>query len=575
MDNITKLEQLKSAPKITTCFVDLDNTLWEGILAEEQKPKLFTSRYKVLEQLHQKGIQLYIVSKNDQEDVETALRDLKLNKDLFTWIIANWDPKFVNIERLIRAAEIRPETAIFIDDNIFELNEVKTKIPAIHLLEAPNIDLVLSVPTVSSKKEQADSEIQERKNRYRTSIQTELLKETFTGSDIEFYRKLKRKIQIGLVPADNLDRAIRLLVETHRLNFSPGKFENYEKALDYIHQRFNAGDQVYAVATSEGEYSLGLVGALVIKIEKDVAIITDGSFSCGIIGRDFEQKTILALIDILKKQSIKELKIYFELTSTNVRLKEIVENLGFLIKQKKVDEKGNLHLVYDLEIKNYITKGKYDWITISDEPPNFEYIGHPFVIKFFDEHVKPILTNGKKVVNLGSARGEVLGLLQPTARKKFYKFIEKNKITYTKIDMEYYPDEQNTVANAENLSGVFGDETQDVVMAVELLEHTQKPWLILSEMIRICKNGGYIFITVPSYSYAKHEYPIDMWRFGPKTLQSFFKAPTFKIIHSETEGDPTMPRRSMILVKKVGHGKFEIKLPVGKMDTQRGLTVFD
>ncbi len=62
-------EQLTLAPKITTCFVDLDNTLWEGILAEGQKPKLYVDRYETLKKLYSKGIQIYEFKKIRQNSL--------------------------------------------------------------------------------------------------------------------------------------------------------------------------------------------------------------------------------------------------------------------------------------------------------------------------------------------------------------------------------------------------------------------------------------------------------------------------------------------------------------------------
>ena len=140
---------------------------------------------------------MYVVSKNDEADVKQAFQDLKIDKDIFTWIIANWDPKFANIERLIQIGKIRPETAIFIDDNVLELNEVKSKIAEIYILDAVNFDWLLEIDAVKNKKVQADNELTARQNRYRTALKTEFLKESFKGDDREFYRKLKRGI-IGI-----------------------------------------------------------------------------------------------------------------------------------------------------------------------------------------------------------------------------------------------------------------------------------------------------------------------------------------------------------------------------------------
>jgi FkbH-like protein len=568
-------DKLKSADKITTIFLDLDETLWKGIIAEGQKPLLYEERYKLLKTLNNKGIQIYVVSKNDEKDVNKAFKDLGIDTDLFTWVIANWDPKFANIERLIHICKIRPETAIFIDDNTFELNETASKIDDLLILDANNFDFLLDIPAIKNKKEQVQSELEDRKNRYRTAIKTEFLKENFKGDDIEFYKKLKREISLGIVPVDNLDRATRLLVETHRLNFNPDKFINYDKALAYLHDRFNAGDLVYAVSTFEGEHSLGLTGVLIINIDDKLATITDGTFSCGIIGRGFESAAILEIIRILQSRNIYKLNINFTLTSTNVGTKDILTDLGFNETSKKIDEQGRPKLVYTLDLKSYKDEGKYGWITVSDKQPVFDYVGHPYVIAFFEKYVKPKMTKGRSVINLGSARGEVFGHLQPSIREGFYKFIDDNDIKYIKIDIDYIPEEDNIVANADDLSKIIDDNSQDLVMAIELLEYTQKPWRVVNEMSRICKKGGYIFISVPSFGYAKHEYPIDLWRFGPKTLKSFFNNSSFEVEKLELEGDQKYPRRTMILIKKTKAGRLNVDLPKGNTDIKRGLTIFN
>ena len=169
----------------------------------------------------------------------------------------------------------------------------------------------------------------------------------------------------------------------------------------------------------------------------------------------------------------------------------------------------------------------------------------------------------------------MLGLLQKEARESFYKFLNEHHVTYTKIDKHFYAEEQNIIADAENLKDAVLSESQDLVMAVELLEHIQHFWKVINEIIRICKVGGYIFISVPSFSYPKHEYPIDLWRVGPKTLASFFPNTNFKLIKLETEGLKDLPRRSIILVKKLKPFSQNYGQPTsGETNWETGLTVF-
>src|SRR3989344_6210236 len=104
-----KYKELLKADKIKAVITDLDNTLWSGILAEKQKLVLNKKYHEFLKSLYDKGIQIIIVSKNDESDVLDAFQKLKIDKNLFTLIVSNWDPKYLNIDRIIQQMNFRPE----------------------------------------------------------------------------------------------------------------------------------------------------------------------------------------------------------------------------------------------------------------------------------------------------------------------------------------------------------------------------------------------------------------------------------------------------------------------------------
>ncbi len=565
------IRELLKTDKIKAVITDLDNTLWSGILAEKQKLVLNKNYYEFLRSLYAKGIQIIVVSKNDKPDILDTFKKLGVDEELFTIIISNWDPKHLNIERLINHAEFRPETVIFIDDNPLERTEAKTKVKSVHVIDILDWELLKDHPYIRNRENQSTHEIKTRINRYRTSFKMKELEQESKKDSIDFLNKLQREVSVGEIDSDNLDRFTRLFVETHRINFNPGKFADYDKALEYLHKRLNDGDKLYAISTNEGGYSLGLTGALIISIKDKKVQLTDGTYSCGIIGRDFEQKSLLVIIDKLRKIKIEDFYVDVTLTSTNKRVRECLDELGFIEKEKQEN-----NAVYHLNLKKYKPPKKYEWIKVLNTPPELDYTGHPAVISFFKKEVKPLIEQSWSIVNLGSSRGEVLGHLQEEVRKEFYDFLANKNITYKKIDQEYYPDEQNIIGNAENLKDVCKDESQDLIIAVELLEHTEHFWKIITEIVRICKVGGFIFITVPSFNYPKHEYPIDLWRIGPKTLSSFFPTPDFKISKLEKEGDKETPRRSLILVQKLKFFSANYELPKsGKTDWKTGLTIFE
>jgi hypothetical protein len=66
------------------------------------------------------------------------------------------------------------------------------------------------------------------------------------------------------------------------------------------------------------------------------------------------------------------------------------------------------------------------------------------------------------------------------------------------------------------------DESYDLVIASSVLEHDPAFWTTFLEMCRKAKQGGYIYINVPSNG-AVHRYPTDNWRFYPDSSRALVK----------------------------------------------------
>lgn len=295
------LEEILQIKKISAIITDLDNTLWQGVLAEKQHTKINKEYYEFLQSAYNKGICLYIVSKNDSSEVQENFYKLGIDKDLFVSIQANWQPKYRTIERLIEQTKTRPETAIFIDDNELELTEVKNRIKTINCVNY-NDWQILKNSVISDYPNQPSTEIKERINRYRTALQTRPEEK----EDPKFIKSLNRRLSIDSATHEHIDKIARLLNTTHRINFNPDQFKDYHNTVEYLFNQINTGNKVYYISTYENKMSLGLIGALVIEEKEESAKITNATFSCGIMGRGFEKKD---LIDNDRKIQITRLKI--------------------------------------------------------------------------------------------------------------------------------------------------------------------------------------------------------------------------------------------------------------------------
>ena len=150
------------------------------------------------------------------------------------------------------------------------------------------------------------------------------------------------------------------------------------------------------------------------------------------------------------------------------------------------------------------------------------------VIEFFVESIKPIEFKDKKILEIGSKY--VNGSIRPIIEK----FLHPNK--YVGIDIEYgkYVD---LIISAEKISEYFGEESFDVVIATELLEHVKDWRAVIENIKKVVKKGGYIYITTRSKGFPYHGYPHDYWRFEIEDIYKIFS--DFEIVYLRK--DPSAP----------------------------------
>ncbi len=80
------------------------------------------------------------------------------------------------------------------------------------------------------------------------------------------------------------------------------------------------------------------------------------------------------------------------------------------------------------------------------------------------------------------------------------------KLDYAAIDEYTFPIEDNSF---------------DVVISGQVLEHVRKVWVWMKEVARVTKPGGYV-ITINPVSWPYHEAPVDCWRIYPEGMKALY-----------------------------------------------------
>lgn len=79
------------------------------------------------------------------------------------------------------------------------------------------------------------------------------------------------------------------------------------------------------------------------------------------------------------------------------------------------------------------------------------------------------------------------------------------------------------VVDAEGLIQKFGEETFDVVISTEMIEHVNDWKNVIHNLKGILKKSGLLIITTRSKGFGYHAYPYDFWRYEIEDFKSIFK----------------------------------------------------
>jgi SAM-dependent methyltransferase len=106
------------------------------------------------------------------------------------------------------------------------------------------------------------------------------------------------------------------------------------------------------------------------------------------------------------------------------------------------------------------------------------------VIEFFINNIKIKEFNEKRILEVGSkyVNGSVRPLIEKFVHPKEYIGVDVEPGKYVDI-----------ILPAEKLVEHFGEEAFDIVISTELLEHVKDWRLVIINMKRVLKCGGYIY----------------------------------------------------------------------------------
>ena len=92
---------------------------------------------------------------------------------------------------------------------------------------------------------------------------------------------------------------------------------------------------------------------------------------------------------------------------------------------------------------------------------------------------------------------------------------------------------QDAISDLSSLP--FKEESFDVVLNTQVLEHVQRPEVVLSELYRVLKPGGALYLSVPQGD-PEHEIPHDYFRFTSFGMRYLLEKVRFEVLFVEPRG---------------------------------------
>ena len=330
--------------KIKLLIIDLDNTIWDGILIEDPDKRL-SLRPGVLDaikELDRRGVLLSVASRNNYDDAKHMLESLGI-WDYFLYPQIDWKPKIANINNIIQSFNIDVDTVAFIDDMVFEREAVRAALPQVRTYDAAIFHTLTQL-------EEFDVPVTEESGRRRISYMEEKgRKAAFTESILDydsFLRACNIMLTISALNDQNQERVVELIQRTNQLNFSANHYSRGD--LINILKDKKIIPIVMRCHDKFGDY--GLVGFSMVKINKDILEVIDMMFSCRVQGKKVEHSFLQSMIETAKALKISRCVCLFRGTSRNAPASKVFEDLGFSVENI---EAGNAEKKYFMDTDRY------------------------------------------------------------------------------------------------------------------------------------------------------------------------------------------------------------------------------
>jgi FkbH-like protein len=325
---------------IKCVIVDLDNTLWGGILADDGMDKievgqtevgLAFSRFQLaLKELAARGILLAVCSKNNQQNVLEVIDqhpDMMLRVKDFACIVANFGDKVNNILAIRDRLNIGMDSIVFLDDTPFERELVRKALPELQVPDLPEdpADFVAEMARWNLfEGKLATPEDLARLSYYQADAARDAVRAKYTGL-ADFLADLNMRAEIAGFDDFTLPRAHQLVQRSNQFNLTTRRYSHSELATMARDPDVSA----FCIRLHDRLGDNGVIAVVILRREARSAIVDTWIMSCRVLGRQVEDLTLRLIVDRARLWECDKVVGHYLPTAKNALVADLYPRLGF------------------------------------------------------------------------------------------------------------------------------------------------------------------------------------------------------------------------------------------------------
>ncbi|MDR1775086.1 MAG: HAD-IIIC family phosphatase [Actinomycetes bacterium] len=368
---IVRLVTAHTTPRKKVLLVDLDNTLWGGVIGEDGTEGITLdfhkegARYRDFQtqllRIKDTGVLLGIVSKNNPDDARAAFEHpaMVLKWDDFAVIKTNWEPKALNIAAIANELNLGLDSFVFVDDNPVERAAVTSALPQVTVPEWPEATEHLARFAADLYRDwfftfDLSAEDRTKTEQYAANAaRTRAAAEYLTPED--FLRDMDMQLEIRAAGQSDVARAAQMTLKTNQFNLTT-------RRIDEAHMRTLVADDAVRVYIGAVRDKFGDNGQTVLALAKQQPdgawSLTDFLMSCRVMSRNIEFAFLKHITDLLVAQGATAIQASYIPSAKNAPAADFFADAGFTL--TATDDCGTRHYRWQpgdppLRAADYIT----------------------------------------------------------------------------------------------------------------------------------------------------------------------------------------------------------------------------